>query len=437
MSELRGPRKLFLLHLSDIHLRKEEISSAQDLDLDLRARVLADVARAELPTPLRIDAVLITGDLAFGGNKVEYTSARGWLRTLCRSVNCPESHVWVVPGNHDVDREVITRSVTIRDQHAAIRGDADPANALAERLREEAAAQLLLSPFVEYNRFARLFQNETTPSSVFWESSDEEDDLILNDGSCLRLRGINSSIISDKSGDNGPPQGPATEVVGLVQVQLRDEQEGICYLTLCHHPPQWMVDADVVTDHLTSRARIQLYGHKHKQRVRKIDNSVVLGAGALHPNRGETDWNPRYNILSLEILGDASDRRLRVEVFQRAWKAIDTHFGKEIDADGNYPKVFELQLASWSPPAKPQPKAPAREASSSESTSLVTSTRDLVFGLLRLTYPVRMGIFVRLQLLEAADDGVSDSELVKRAILRARERGQLADLENELKAAMS
>jgi hypothetical protein len=340
-----------------------------------------------------------------------------------------------VPGNHDVDRDVITKSVTIRDQHAAIRRDGDPANALAERLREEAAAQLLLSPFAEYNMFARLFQNETTPTSVFWESSDEDDDLILNDGSCLRLRGINSSIISDKSGDNGPPQGPATEVVGLVQVQLRDEQEGICYLTLCHHPPEWMRDGDVVSDHLTSRARIQLYGHKHRQRVRKVDNSLILGAGALHPSRGETDWNPRYNILALEVVGDASDRRLRVEVFQRGWKASDTHFGKEMDADGKYPKVFELQLGPWSRPVKPQLTAAAPQMSSPDSTSVVTSTRELVFGLLELSYPVRMRILVTLQLLDAADDDVSDSELVKRAISRARERGQLAELEKALKAA--
>jgi hypothetical protein len=46
-----------------------------------------------------------------------------------------------------------------------------------------------------------------------------------------------------------------------------------------------------------------------------------------------------------------------------------------------------------------------------------------------------MRIFVTLQLLEVTDDGVSDSELVKRAISRARERGQLADLEKALQAA--
>ena len=80
MSKPRGPRKLFLVHLSDIHLRGDEIASPQDLDLDIRARLLADIAHAELPTPLRIDAILITGDLAFGGKEVEYTFARIWKR---------------------------------------------------------------------------------------------------------------------------------------------------------------------------------------------------------------------------------------------------------------------------------------------------------------------------------------------------------------------
>ena len=64
------------------------------------------------------------------------------------------------------------------------------------------------------------------------------------------------------------------------------------------------------------------------------------------------------------------------------------------------------------------------------------STRELVFRLFALSYPDRMQIIVDLKLLDDADTDVSESELVKRAIRRARKCGQLARLEDAIKAAM-
>jgi hypothetical protein len=65
---------LVLLHLSDIHLRKEEIESTEDLDDDIRAKLLHDLGRS-IPTGLDVDAILVTGDLAFGGKEIEYSNA--------------------------------------------------------------------------------------------------------------------------------------------------------------------------------------------------------------------------------------------------------------------------------------------------------------------------------------------------------------------------
>jgi len=423
-----------------MHFRKDEVQSAQDLDLDIRERLLDDFARCELPGGTLVDGILVTGDLAFGSKNIEYVHARQWLRRLCEKVGCPESQVWVVPGNHDIDRDVLTKNFSVRDMHSMIRNDPEPAQALTDRLREEVGAQTLLSTFVEYNKFAEQYGCATTPGSVFWESSDDDDDLTLNDGSHLRLRGVNSAIISDKSGDMGPPKGRPTEVVGIRQVQLRDELEGICYLTLCHHPPDWLLDADAVQDHLISRARIQLFGHKHRQRARVTDNSLILGAGALHPDRREEGWHPRYNILRLEVRGESYERKLHVEVYQRGWKPADTHFGKEVDGDGKYPKTFELMLGSWSPPATKAGSAPVPahqplEHQENQAKESMISTRDLVFRLFALSYPDRMQIIVDLKLLDEADIGVPESELVKRAIRRARERNQLPQLDGSIKAA--
>lgn len=437
----RGPRKLVLLHLSDIHLRKDVIESTQDLDDDIRTKLFHDVAQSDIPANIPFDAILVTGDIAFGGKEAEYESARQWLKKLCEKINCPESHVWVVPGNHDVDREVIDHSTIVCDLHTAIRSSSDPAYALSHRLVDNVAAQTLLSPFAEFNNFAKQFQSETTAESVYWESMDEEDDLALNDGSYLRLRGINSSLISDRTGDHGPPNGPPTEVVGLKQVQLRDEDPGVCYLTLCHHPPDWLLDGVDVTYHLNGRARIQLYAHEHRQKVSVANDSLMLGAGALHPNRGEANWEPRYNILCLEVIGQATNRKLRVEVYARVWKREDAQFGKDIDTGGTYPRVFELPLKSWISPQSPSTATtpvtkPKTTQTTYQTTATMTSSRDLMFKLFDLSYPTRMRILIDLHLIEEGDIGISDGELAKRAIRRAREKNQLLLLKTAIMAAL-
>jgi hypothetical protein len=67
--------------------------------------------------------------------------------------------------------------------------------------------------------------------------------------------------------------------------------------------------------------------------------------------------------------------------------------------------------------------------------------RKLVFDLFELSYPVRTQIFVNLQLLEKEDRLVdaytnpSDRELIRRAILRADNRGLLRDLERAVAEA--
>ncbi|MCW8139121.1 MAG: metallophosphoesterase [Planctomycetota bacterium] len=282
---------LTFLHLSDIHLREEELNSSVDLDQDLRREVVLDVMNEVLPTVRRIDGVLVTGDIAFAGKASEFTSAVDWLASLCDQVGCPRDAVWAVPGNHDADRSAIKKSQILQDLHAMIREAADPAEALRRRVADRQACEALLTPLAEFNRAFAPFGTATQPDSIHWSF-----DLLLNDGSTLRLHGLNSVLTSDDK-DN---EHANRLVLGTWQVQLPREPH-VTHLTLCHHPPDWLLDRDVVQNYLTARASLQLFGHKHVQQARQIDASVVIGAGALHPERNEPQWLPRYNVLQLQV----------------------------------------------------------------------------------------------------------------------------------------
>jgi hypothetical protein len=91
------------------------------------------------------------------------------------------------------------------------------------------------------------------------------------------------------------------------------------YLTLCHHPPDWLVDETNCEEALLAHSCIQLFGHKHLHKLRKVNNSVVLSSGAVHPVRTDKEWDPRYYFLSLEVQGTGNQRTLRVTLYPRVW----------------------------------------------------------------------------------------------------------------------
>lgn len=180
---------LVLLHLSDIHFRHRR---GFDLDEDIRNELELDVPELAGHLPA-VTGVLVTGDTAFDGHSEEFESATRWLKTLCARVGCPAERVWVVPGNHDVERSVIDGSPLLQMIHRELR-PSDAAQ-VDERVRQymtdPIAGPLLLRPLNNYNHFAAQFGCACSHAQLYWEQ-----DLPLNDGFVLRLRGVNSVLIS-------------------------------------------------------------------------------------------------------------------------------------------------------------------------------------------------------------------------------------------------
>lgn len=94
---------MLILHLSDIHFRKVDIETAQDVNYHLRNELLRDILRQceRLGPP---DVIAISGDVAFAAHPDEFTYATQWLDELCRQCGGNMESVFVCPGNHDVLR---------------------------------------------------------------------------------------------------------------------------------------------------------------------------------------------------------------------------------------------------------------------------------------------------------------------------------------------
>lgn len=430
------------VHLSDIHFRERDLNGF-DLNEDLRHHLEID-AREVASRLDKIDGILVTGDVAFAGKKSEYEEASRWLQRLSDIVGCAKSEVWAVPGNHDVNRSEL--GPVIREIRQNIR-NADNLDELLRTylLEQEQVGELLISPFSNYNDFASKFGCQVSRDGLYWE-----EDFVLGQGWKLRIRGVHSAIISNVSDDTQSNK----LVLGEYQAQIKSEA-GVINVVLCHHPPDWLADYEVVENYFNGRTSLQLFGHKHDQKLRRIEDSLQVVSGAVHPSRDEGGWEPRYNFVSLEINSGKTDPELRVTVYPRVWE------GTEFVPDRDYTTGEEYRTYCLPVERPPDHGVSATEAipvtgedpvsgedeeekeseadfSSGNFTSEKQSVvgweadmdphRDLLYRYHSLPYHNKLSVALDLGLVEDEDEGIPPNELFNRVLERASERDKLAEI---------
>ena len=83
------------LHLSDLQFK----SDAKDAYLSL----LRDIEQYASD----LDFIFVTGDIAFSGENSQYENAIGFFHKLIDITKVSEEHLFIVPGNHDIQRNLI------------------------------------------------------------------------------------------------------------------------------------------------------------------------------------------------------------------------------------------------------------------------------------------------------------------------------------------
>lgn len=88
------------LHISDLHVR---VGDSYDRDVVFRALVKS-VKRFRERDGRAPDLVFMTGDIAYSGRPDEYAIASKFFDELLEAAGLDRRRLYVVPGNHDVDR---------------------------------------------------------------------------------------------------------------------------------------------------------------------------------------------------------------------------------------------------------------------------------------------------------------------------------------------
>lgn len=417
---------LKILHISDIHFRAYKENTYLDLDKDIQNELELDLEALKTDFG-KIDLILIGGDIAFSGSEDEYKVADAWIAKICKITECDPTYVFTVPGNHDVERSKI--SVLVRDAHEQIkklkrRGDID--KKISQYVSDKDAAKTLLAPLNNYNNFAQKYGSIPQGDNILYWTKD-----VLLDNSILRIRGVNSALVSDDRDEVDTSK----LVLGSYQTNILREK-GVVHLVLCHHPPDWLRDGEEVENDLNNRTRIQLFGHKHSFKTETVNGCcLVLAAGAMQPSRAESDWEPRYNILELSIPSVSQDHMLNIKVFKRIWKKSKKKFVTEFDEKGRKFEEHNLKLDKdeiredimENPAAIPELKIePMAEPIINVNTP--DPRRRLAFMFLGLPYHIKLKIALELNLIDDSDQDLNEVEKTQAYFKRATERDLLKEL---------
>lgn len=315
-----NPRQMLIVHLSDIHFRAND-GDPLDPNAELRRELCGDLRRLRTELDRPFDALAISGDIAFSGKEQEFVVARSWIKTLCELIDCPSSGVMVAPGNHDVDRDVVTGSPELLAFQQEMRTSPllGVDDRLARALRDATLGERVMSSLTEYSKFAHFYGCGCNRQQPWWEKH-----LSLERRRTVTFRGLNTVLISGPS-DN---QENGRLVLGTVQASL-DRDLGHINIVIGHHPPSWLRDQDSAERMLAARAALQLFGHRHEQWIDQLNNSVRLFAGAVHPDRTEGNWVPRYNVIELAL---TTDEELRIRIWPRRWYPDEATFGPDNDS---------------------------------------------------------------------------------------------------------
>ena len=305
------------MHLSDLHVSGEDWQRD-----DVLGALVRDLPELLSDRELRPDLLLVTGDIASRGRREDYDGAFSLLERISRVLGLERTeHVFMVPGNHDVDRSRIGGMARLHHQALVQLG----ADALSETLGAlfEHASELALygERLREWCAFTERFLGRARAVSPErpWRAD------------VVTVRGLRVGVLSlCTAWASGSDREHGRLLLG--ERQLRDtlveagSSGAGLVMALMHHPPSWLhpEEQSAVRGRLEREVDVLLHGHTHEAHsaVQTAAGSThaTLGAGAAYAGLGQD----RYHGFSIGRL-DPGIGRLEVHHFTWSTRSAKWH----------------------------------------------------------------------------------------------------------------
>ena len=238
-------KTLQILHISDLHIDEKE-----DFDRSIVLDPLIERVEKDRKSGFQPEIVVVTGDVAFKGISAEYDLAKVFFDDLLRSLELSDERLFIVPGNHDVNRKTyrptdIPAYDTMRD--------------LSNELENVDFRADLLKGMNDY--FIFIEADYPHMRSVDGRLVPFVNTFTARCGRRIGLIGLNSSWMCRKSPDEREIAVGEFQVKKAVE-RLGEEDVDI-QLIIQHHPLNWLWPEDQKINRRYFNNSVLLCGHLH------------------------------------------------------------------------------------------------------------------------------------------------------------------------------
>src|SRR5690606_3280918 len=105
---VQDPRMIEIMTVTWLHVSDFHISGGDPYERELVLGALVDSVREQRERGRRPDLIFATGDIARSGKAAEYEMATAFFDDLLAAAALDRRHLFLVPGNHDVDWDLGT-----------------------------------------------------------------------------------------------------------------------------------------------------------------------------------------------------------------------------------------------------------------------------------------------------------------------------------------
>lgn len=289
--------KFNILVLSDSHFGQPRSGLDSVTVLD---SLVTDIIHVSAEYKLKPNLIVYAGDIAFGHASgtvplsVQYDFGKQFIANVYSKLNIPFSEVplMMVPGNHDIDREMITSALKAhRDKLSADEVDfmVNPTSTLDwdDYLRRQGEWSSFISSILEPQMALGVEVDK-----MFHTSSVT----IPFGGLQVGIVGLNSSWASYRPDEKGHLW------IGKHQYQKAFAKVKDCdfKIAVSHHPASWLVgeESGFLEQRLSTQFDIHIHGHEHSQWIVDTNRHLRLAAGACY--EGSTKENG-YTWISIDF----------------------------------------------------------------------------------------------------------------------------------------